>query len=653
MDAAPESSARALGTASVLLALAAGGALIGAAFAGDASGVRGILPVGGAAVVVVTVALVAVGLGLLDAPRIGRTGLALVVVLGVLGIWLAASISWSIAPDRSWDTFNRCAAVLAFLALGMLLAGAAGRAAARLGAVVLTVATSAVLVWALVEKVFPGLDPGGDRVARLREPIGYWNALALLANVALALGLWLGAARGHRALVRIAGALVVYVATLALLLTLSRSGLMAGVAVVVLWVAVARERIEGGLVLAAGVIPAALVAGWAYMRPALVEDMALRADREADGAVLGVLALGGAVLVAAVVALAVRRPLGAVARDRVARGLVVVAVVGAAAALAGVVYAVGNTTTSSVSCAETVNDPSRLGSFSLSNRVCWWREARDVYSEHAPLGAGAGTFELARRADRLDARNVSQPHSVPLQQLADAGIAGAGLWIALLLAGALACVGALRRLEGPERAAAAALVAAPAAFLLHSLVDYSWDFLAVTAPTVLALGVLAAAGREPREPRLRPLVAVAAILLAVVALVSFASPRLSDRDVRASTRALDDEDFTRSRELAERARLFNPYSPEPFWALARRSQRLGYLRAAEAHLVDAVELQPENPETWYRLGMFEYDVLQNLCAAYEFLQRSWNLDPAGVQWEPNGPLDVSRLAVGEGACEPR
>jgi O-Antigen ligase len=641
MDAAPESSARALGTASVLLALAACGALLGAGFAGDASGVRGILPVGGVAVVAVAVALVAVGLGLLGAPRIGRTGLALVVVLGALGIWLAASITWSIAPDRSWDTFNRCAAVLAFLALGMLLAGAAGRAAARLAAVVLTVATSAVLVWALVEKVFPGLDPGGDRVARLREPIGYWNALALLANVALALGLWLGATRGHRALVRVAGALVVYVATLALLLTLSRSGVVAGAAVVVLWVALARERVEGGLVLAAGVIPAALVAGWAYTRPALVEDMALRADREADGAVLGVLALGGALLVVAVVALAVRRPLGAVARDRVARGLVVVAVVGAAAALAGVVYAVGNTTTSTVSCAETVNDPSRLGSFSLSNRVCWWREARDVYSEHAPLGAGAGTFELARRVHRLDARNVSQPHSVPLQQLADAGIAGAALWVALLLAGGLVCVGALRRLDGPERAAAAALVAAPAAFFLHSLVDYSWDFLAVTAPTAVALGVLAASGREPRAARSRPLVAVAAVLLAV-ALVSFASPRLSDRDVRASTSALDDEDFTRSRELAERARLLNPYSPEPHWALARRSQRLGYRRAAEAHLVDAVELQPENPETWYRLGMFEFAVRRNLCAAHEFLQRSWNLDPAGVQWEPGGPLDASR-----------
>jgi O-antigen ligase len=369
--------------------------------------------------------------------------------------------------------------------------------------------------------------------------------------------------------------------------------------------------------------------------------------------VLGVLIVVGALLVALVVALAVRRPLGEVGRNRTARGLVLVAVIGAAAALAGVVLAVGNTATSSVSCAEVVNDPSRLGTFSFSNRVCWWREARKVYSDHAPWGAGAGTFEIARRVHRADARNVSQPHSVPLQQLSDVGLVGLGLWILLVVAGALVCVRAVRRLEGAERVAAVALVAAPTAFLVHSLVDYSWDFLAVTAPTLLALGVLAGAGRPAREARSRPLVAVVAVLLAVTLLVSFTSPRLADRDVRASTRAVDDGDFQRALDLAEWARFFNPSSPEPLWALARRSQRLGFERAAAEYYADAVELQPENPETWYRLGIYEYAVRGKLCAAYRALNRSWELDSAGVQWEPGGPLDVTREATVRGRCERR
>jgi tetratricopeptide (TPR) repeat protein len=184
-------------------------------------------------------------------------------------------------------------------------------------------------------------------------------------------------------------------------------------------------------------------------------------------------------------------------------------------------------------------------------------------------------------------------------------------------------------------------------------VDYSWDFLAVTAPTLLALGVLAAAGRPAREPRSRPLVAVASVLLAVALLASFASPRLADRDVRASTRALDDGDFERAQDLAEWARFFNPYSPEPLWALARRSQRRGFDRAAAEYYADAVELQPENPETWYRLGLYEYAVRGKLCDAYQALNRSWELDPAGVQWEPGGPLDITREAFNQGECERR
>src|SRR5918992_5291222 len=182
--------------------------------------------------------------------------------------------------------------------------------AARVGAAVLSVVLAVVLTWALLTKVVPSLDPTGDRVARLREPVEYWNALALLADVALALGLWLGAAEGRRASLRVAGGLLCYAATLSLALTLSRAGVVAGVSVVLLWLALSRERVEGALLLGAGVIPAALVAGWAFTRPALVEDGATRSDRIADGAVLGALAVGGALVVVGLVLLLGRRTLG-------------------------------------------------------------------------------------------------------------------------------------------------------------------------------------------------------------------------------------------------------------------------------------------------------------------------------------------------------
>jgi tetratricopeptide (TPR) repeat protein len=211
---------------------------------------------------------------------------------------------------------------------------------------------------------------------------------------------------------------------------------------------------------------------------------------------------------------------------------------------------------------------------------------------------------------------------------------------------------ALRRLGAAERAAAVALVAAPAAYLAHALVDYSWDFLAVTAPTMVALGVLAGAGRPAVASRRRPLVAFAAVVVALAVLVSFASPRLAERHARASTRALDDRDFVNARDQALWARFFNPLSVEPVFALARIYERRGFLRSAEDRYIEAVELQPENPATWYALGLYEFQVLGNMCASYRFLNDAYTLDPAGNEWVKGGPLDVARDAVNDGACEP-
>jgi O-Antigen ligase len=654
MEAAPEPSLRPprpLSAAAALLAALVGAAVLFAAFAGDGSDVDGILPVGGAAVVLLGIVLVAAAFGWSVPPRLHSSGVVLVGAMLLLAAWTGATVVWSIAPDRSWETLNRTMAFTAFLGLGIMLAGAAGRVAARVGASVLSVVLGVVLTWALVTKVVPSLDPEGDRVARLREPVEYWNALALLADAALVLGLWLGASRGHRTLVRVAGGLLVYVATLSLALTLSRAGVVAAAAVVLLWLALSHERVEGGLVLAASAIPAALVAGWAFTRPALVEDGATRSDRVADGVWLGVIGAAGVLVVVVLVVVTSRRSLGETARRRLSRALVVVAVLAVAAGATGLAVAAGSAATSS-SCAEIANDPSRLGSVDVTNRWCWWNEAWDVFAANSPEGAGAGSFVVARKRYREDARNVVQPHSVPLQQLADGGVAGLGLFVVLVLAAAWTCVAALRRLDAEERAAAATLVAAPVAYLLHSLVDYDWDFLAVTAPTLVALGVLAGAGRLPGGRRRRPLVGLGAVLLAATVLVSFSFPRLADESLRDSTRALGEDDFGRARERADHAELLNPLSVDPLFAHARVSERRGFTRSAEGWYVEAVELQPENPETWYALGLFEFQVKEDLCAAYVFLNNAYTLDPKGQQWIVGGPLDVARDAVNEGACEP-
>lgn len=652
MDRASEPSVRAPRAGALALTSLVGAALAGALFAGDGSDVGGILPVGGAAVLLLGGALLAVALGRLSAPRMGRSGAVLVGATVALVVWTGATMAWSIAPDRSWDAFNKTVAYAAFLGLGIVLAAAGDRFAARLGAATLAVVTGITLTWALLAKAVPSLDPEGDRVARLREPVGYWNALALLADMALVLGLWLGAARGQRRSVRVAGGLLVYVSTLGLMLTLSRAGVLVAAGVVVLWVALSSERGEGGLLLIASAGPAALVGVWAFTRPALTEDIATRSDRVADGAAFGALALVGAAIVAGLVTFGSRRSLAEGTRRGVGRGLVVVAALCAVGAAAALAVATADTISAGRSCSEVVNDPSRLGSLDPNNRLCWWNEAWDVFVGHAPEGSGAGTFEIARKRYRSDARNVREPHSLPLQQLADGGALALGLFLALVAAAAAACVCALRRLDGPERAAAVALVAVPAAYLGHALVDYDWDFLAVTAPTMVALGVLAGAGRVPGPARRRPLAAIAAVLVVVVVGISFSFPRLADRMERGSTRALAAGDFERARDRALWARFFNPLAVEPVYALARIAERQRFRATAERKYVQAVELQPENPETWYTLGLYEFQVLRNLCATYRFLNNAYTLDPSGSQWVRGGPLDLAREAVNKGGCAP-
>src|ERR671923_2866603 len=101
------------------------------------------------------------------------------------------------APDRSGAYTNRGLAYLGFACLGLFV-GAFLPRGPRAVATAFAVFLAGVLGWALLGKVVPSLFPDGGRLARLRSPIGYWNALALLADCAVASGLWLAARKEHR-----------------------------------------------------------------------------------------------------------------------------------------------------------------------------------------------------------------------------------------------------------------------------------------------------------------------------------------------------------------------------------------------------------------------------------------------------------------------
>jgi tetratricopeptide (TPR) repeat protein len=611
--------------------------LLGAVFAGDSVWT---------AVAVLAVAGGWSALALAGRAALSRGGTVLLGLVLAIAAWSGVSVAWSVAPDLSWAEVNRTLAFAGFLGLGLLL-GAAGQSACRWAAAALVTALGAAVLWALAGKTIPALFADGGRAARLRDPIGYWNALALAADMLLVLALRLAAAPGGRLAVRAGGAVLAYSAIVAVLLAASRAGVAAAVLGVGLWLWLRRDRVDGALLAAAVSIPAVGVAAWAFTRPALVEDGQPRADRVADGAWFGIILVAGAALVALVVFELARRPLGPAARRTAGRILAGLAI---AAALGGGVALVANAgrVADEFRGGEVSNDPRRFLNASSNNRLAWWREALDISADDPLQGAGANTFEVARKRYRENASAVSEPHSVPLQFLAGTGLVGLALFLALVAAAGVAAFGALRRLEGIERDAAAALSVALALWLVHAVVDYDWDFVAVTGPALFAAGALAAAGRPLRRgPGL--LAAAGAAALALTAVVSVATPWLAERELRKVNVALDRGDPEAADDAVERARSLDPLSLQPVFADARvAEQRRREVAALEAYR-EATRLQPKNPESWLQLGLYEFDI-GDRCGAYRDLNEAFTLDPAGKQWTRGGPLDLSRDWVNDGNC---
>jgi tetratricopeptide (TPR) repeat protein len=623
--------------------------LAAAVFAGGGSRVDSLASVGIAALVVAGIALAAALRGVLPLSRLERGAGAAVVGLALSTAWAGLSMAWSIAGDRSWDWLGRGLVYLAFLALGLLVGSLV--AGARRLAAILALVLGAALGWALLGVAVPSLFPDGDRIARLREPVGYWNALALLADGALALGLWL--ANDRRAAVRVAGALLTYGGALALLLTQSRAGVVGALAVVALWLALSRERLADALRVAVAVVPALVVGGWAFTRPALVEDGVLRADRVSDGRVFAALTVVGALAVALA---AWKLPVERLVTDRgraVRTTLVALCAVALIAGTAGVVATEENPfswASSQFSGGECANVPGRLAELCANNRLDWWKESLHIARARPLGGSGAGTFAVARLRYRADATEASEPHSVPFQVLADLGVVGLGLLVVTVVGSALGVRRGLRLAPPGERRAGAALACLALAFFVHSLVDYDLDFLAVSAPALTALGALLALGRPAIGFRARVPELVAAGVVTVAAVLAVAFPALADDEVDRSLDATDAGRIADAVHHADRARMLNPLSLAPLEARAYAADVAGDRDAAVAWYERATRLQPENPDPWYDLGLYHVIVTHDLCAAYQALNQSYTLDPRSTRWSPGGPLDQARDAVNQGAC---
>jgi len=559
-------------------------------------------------------------------------------LLAAFGAWCALSISWSISPDESWIEANRAWAYALAAALAVVLGASLPRAPEK-AAVGYVALAGLVAAYALGGKVVPTVFDHAGEISRLRAPVGYWNALALFCALAVPPALRLaGDERRGRLRVVALAALVVLVSTLAL--TYSRGGIAVMVLAAMVLAAIGPDRLRmvclSGIVVV-GVVPGLLVA---FLREDLTTDELAASQRADDGLLLlAALAIGFAIalLLARMVWRAGRSlRLGPSAAALVPRAL---AGLGAVVVLALVVLAATGWLGDRLEGfteprAENVTDPARIVATNSGNRWVWWKEAAGATWDQPIVGYGAGSFPLVhlqRRQERLDVR---QPHSVPLEFLSETGIVGALLAIGGLALLAAAGVARVRGAVGADRAYAAALLAACAAWGAHIWVDWDWDIPAVTLPVMLFLGVLAArppgAAVDPvarDRPRILSLLA-GGIMLALLA-ISSALPALAreESDAALSTAAKGGiANLREADEKAATARRLDPFAVDPVFTSADLSRRRGDVERAARLYADAVRRQPNSSRLWLGLARLQAQ-LDDAPGALRSARRGFELDP--------------------------
>jgi len=491
-----------------------------------------------------------------------------------------------------------------------------------LGAAALAFGAFAAGALAVAGWVIAGLLRGDEALflgERLNEPLGYVNGQA--SFFVLAFWPFLALAERRRdapAATPLAGLGLAGATLFAGLAVLgqSRGAVLAAALSLALVVALLPGRLRRLV---------ALLVGAACLAPAMprlldVYSGAMSAGelRGAAGALLLAAAAAGAIWAALVAFERRAEASGLRLRRAVAVGLAALACGGAAAGVASA-DRLGGFLDRQYTAFVTLGGPpgetsaSRLAT-GAGNRYDYWRIALDAWRAHPLAGVGAGGYDTPYFARRSTSEDIRQPHSLPLQVLAELGIAGG-----LLLAGALALIaaGAWRRIRAGGRAPlVVAGLGVATAWLVHTSVDWMHMLPGVTGVALLGAAVLLASPGPPgrlqpaAEPGAaatpwrrwtRPAPAVAVGVAITIAAVSLSRQALSERYVERAQSALAG-DPQRAIAEANRALRLDREAIAAYYAKAAALARFGAGDAARAVLLDATRREPQNFVTWALLG---------------------------------------------------
>jgi len=540
-----------------------------------------------------------------DLPRPSGRELAFLGGLAALAAWAALSTAWSPGATAPVLEAERGLLYLAAAAAAMLLLSFRQAVPAMLAGVV--AGAVAVSLYALATRLYPGriggaYDPSSGY--QLAEPVGYWNALGLLAAIAILLAAGFAAHGGLAASVLAAVSFVVLLPTL--YFTFSRGALAALILGAAVLVAVDSRRtrlLAFGLVLGAPAALGVLLASRYHALTAAGDSLttAQREGRELT-AILVPLALVAATAAVGLRVAERRVRLPARAGTVFVAGVAIVAVLG----LAGAVAAAGGPVDVVDRAADGIGEAPPAGEGDLQRRLLsasgngrdeYWRVAWAMVEDEPILGGGAGSFEAHWFLDRTVAFHARDAHNLYLETLAELGPVGLALLVATLVL-PLAALPAVRRYRYAPAAAASYC-----AFLIHAAVDWDWEMPVVTIPAIFCAAVLLALARPDGPPWLTGRRRAAALALlapvAVAALVAHAG----NGAAAASIAATEAGEPLRGREEARRAARWAPWSEEAWQLRGEAELELGETGAARRSFAKALERNRESWSIWFDLAL--------------------------------------------------
>jgi hypothetical protein len=580
----------------------------------------GYFPGAPAAVAVLLAVALALRLTLAARPAEGLTPWVVVAgsAMALLAVWVLASAFWSGAPARALLEFDR---VLAYL-LALILFGLTARTPSGVRWLVrgLALGWFAACVGGFVSRTLPATlsVPPDYAEDRLSYPLTYWNAMGLVAMLALILCTHLASSEREPVAARILGAAAAPLVGATLLLTFSRGAIAAGAIGLLAYFAAARPRLLASGLLAAG--PATAVAIGAAYKSELLASAGYAAPAGAAQGERLALITAGCMLGAAVLRLSLL-PLDTLSirarlPSRARRPALAAAAALAALAVLGVALAVVRLDalgTAERQYARFVEGNSlsqqggevrsRLTDTGNNGRLANWGVALAEYRAEPIGGRGAGTFQLTWSRDRSEALEAREGHSLYIEVLSELGLVGAGLLAVGL--GAI-FLGVLLRCRGPDRAVHGAVLAAGVAWALHAGIDWDWEMPALTL-WLFALGgaILAAptapdgAGGAGTGRNARLVLSLGCLVLAVTpALVGLSQLRLVDAVAalkRGDCPEAIDEALASNDALSAR--------PEPFEVIGYCDAKLGFGPLASQALEQAIARDPDNWELHYGLSL--------------------------------------------------